>query len=171
MKFALLTLSLTRAALAADPPAARAADVDKYNTLLAASMAELDKGTSADLDAVEADQEELLLIGIEACREFGGEDAEFQPMMEFIIESIPTMRAMTLDEIERQWHEGGALEEAGFYNSTVEHFGKVNSRMDMVLHPVTVMIALDAYRSAQNPMLLEHALDELEEVFEHLQHI
>ena len=34
-------------------------------------------------------------------------------MMTFVIDSIPAMRALSLDEIEHQWHEGNALVDAG----------------------------------------------------------
>ena len=123
------------------------------------------------IDAAIVDQERLLALGLAALDQFAAEYPEFAGLMAFVADSVPAMTEMTLEEIEIAWHEGGALIEAGFENTTHDHFGVINSVMDMVVHPATSLIALRVYRETGDPAMLEQIRDEMSEVLEHLQHI
>ena len=168
MRLAIVLLTLGALTL---PFKAQSADTQRYTQTAQQAIAALENATKDDLVKIRAMQDELLQIGIEAARELGAHDEEIGEMMAFVIDSVPAMQAMSLEEIEVQWHDGIALETAGYMNSTHDHFGVINSVMDMILHPVTVQLALTEFENTGNKDYLWQAKEELHEVVMHVNHI
>ncbi|MBW2647617.1 MAG: hypothetical protein JRE23_15880 [Deltaproteobacteria bacterium] len=127
-----------------------------------------------DADTMIADMEKLLEMGIAGCKEHMSEK-ETPPteakIMKITIDNAKKMTTLTLDEIESQWHEGGALKAKGIDISTLDHFAEVMCHYDAVVHPATAIICLNEYKKTQKEELLEQIEAELAEVREHLKHL
>ncbi|WP_135078451.1 hypothetical protein [Terasakiella sp. SH-1] len=136
------------------------------NTISAALSGKID-----NVDAVMADQKKLIALGVAGCRAYAQEDATHKAMMELVASSAEKMTAMSLEQIEEAWHEGGALAEIGVDVDDIEHFGTAISLMDAVVHPATAYIALQEYKKTGEAELLVQVKDELSEVLEHMSHI
>lgn len=93
-----------------------------------------------------------------------------QPLQLTIL-SAEKMKAMSLDQIEADWHEGNYLATKGIEKDKIDHFGPMMSLMDTVIHPATSFLALKEYKKTGNPDLLQRVKAELVEVLVHLEHI
>jgi len=148
--------------------AVSAADYSDYVTLAETSSARMDQTHAGNIDAAIQEQTRLLALGRANAEAFGRDFPEYAEMMAFVSESGPKMTTMTLEAIEAAWHEGSALEDAGFLNTTIDHFGVLNSIVDMVVHPATAIIALRQYKASGDQAFLEQVKDEMAEVVEHI---
>ena len=128
-------------------------------------------GSISDIDGLIAQQEKLVAIGVQGCREYAKASPKDAKLMNFVADNAEKMKAMTLDEIEAAWHDGEALKEIGLDFDSIEHFGAALSHMDTVVHPATTYIALKKYKETKDEDLLEQVKDELSEVLEHLTHV
>lgn len=118
-----------------------------------------------------AEQQKLLHEGERALRDFADEFPEFSEIASFVADQSGAMLDLTLDQIEQEWHLGGAYVTAGHPNLTEDHFGVLNSLADMVVHPATAIIALRVYSSKPDARLLDQVRDEMSEVQEHIGHL
>lgn len=149
---------------------ASAIDKQQYKKIVAETVSAIESG-SVDVDAMIANQERLVQLGVEGAREYGAMHGSSAALMNFVADRAPAMMAMTLDEIEAQWHEGAALNEIGLDFRAIDHFGPEIGLMDSIVHPATALIALNAYRDDGSESHLDQVVDELFEVVEHLEHI
>lgn len=150
---------------------AKADIVSDYVAMASESAAHLTGVAPGDIAGELARQEALLELGRNYAKDFAAKFPDVAPLMTFVVESSYEMPKMTLPEIEAAWHEGGALEAAGFDNTTHEHFGVLNSIGDMMVHPATVIILLHEYEDNGDDELLAQGKFELEEVLEHVKHL
>ena len=148
-------------------------DVKSFDKIAKRNIGRVVSG-NIDADKMLADMEELVKIGIAGCKEHMGE-AETPPeevkIMKITMENANKMASLTLNDIEAQWHEGGALKANGIDTSKYDHFAEVMCHYDAVVHPATAIICLNEYKKTSNEDLLEQVKDELAEVREHLKHL
>lgn len=148
-------------------------DTKTYDKIAKRTIGKIISGT-VDTDKMIGDMEKLMELGIAGCEEHMGE-AETPPtevkIMKIIVENAGKMKSLTLDEIESQWHEGGALKANGVDIGTYDHFSEVMCHYDAVVHPATAIICLKEYKKTKNEELLEQVKAELAEVKEHLKHL
>ena len=127
-----------------------------------------------DADAMIADMEKLVVLGVEGCKEHMTETetpaAEIK-VMQLVIDNASSMGSMSLDDIEAQWHEGAFAKANGADISGFDHFSEVLSHYDTVIHPATAIICLKQYKVSGDEALLEQVQDELAEVNEHIAHL
>jgi len=148
-------------------------DVKSYDKIAKKNIGRVIIG-NIDADKMVGDMEELLQIGIAGCKGYMGETEtppEEVKIMKIIIENADKMASLILNDIEAQWHEGGVLKANGINIDKFEHFSKVMSYIDAVVHPATAIICLKEYKKSKNKDLLEQMKDELAEVREHLKHL
>ncbi len=127
-----------------------------------------------DADALLADMEKLLDIGIAGCKEHMGESEtpeNEKKLMKLTIDNGKKMTTLSLDEIESQWHDGGAPKAAGIDIDKWDHFDEVMCHYDAVVHPATCIICINTYKKTKNEEMLDQIKDELSEVREHLKHL
>lgn len=168
-KLGVAVLSLVLALVISLP--AFAMDISGFKKIANATIKEALSGSIADIDKLIADQEKLVAIGVEGCKEYAKKDPKYAKLMKIVVSNADKMMAMGLDEIEEAWHEGGVLADNGIDFEAIDHFGAALSHMDAVVHPATTYIALKEYKKTQDGELLEQVKDELSEVLEHLGHI
>ena len=129
---------------------------------------------NVNADKMITDMETLVQMGIAGCKEHQGEKetpAVEKEIMQLVINNAYKMKSLTLDEIESQWHEQGALKAKGIDMSKFDHFDEVMCHFDTVVHPATAIICLNEYKKTKNEELLEQVKAELAEVKEHLKHL
>lgn len=151
--------------------AAIAMDIATFEKITNNTIKQVLSGDPGDIDALIADQEKLIAIGIKGAQDYAKEAPEYAKFMNLVIDNADKMKAMTLDEIEPAWHDGEFITASGIDFEAIDHFSKALSHMDTVLHPATAIIALREYKSFKDPDLLEQVKDELSEVLEHLDHL
>ena len=113
-------------------------------------------------------------MGIDGCNEHMGEaetPANEKKIMQITIDNGNRMSKLSLDEVEAQWHEGGALKKEGINIDGFDHFDEVMCHYDAVVHPATCIICLNEYKKSKSEDLLEQVKDELKEVIQHLKHL
>lgn len=127
-----------------------------------------------DADKMLEDMEKLVELGIAGGKEHMSEP-ETPPveakMMKITIENVGSMRSLTLEDIESQWHEGGFLKANGVDIGSFSHFDEIMCHYDLIVHPLTAIICLNEYKKAKNEDLLEQVKAEIGEAREHLKHI
>ena len=146
-------------------------DVTGYKKIARETIKEALSGSISDIDGLIAKQEKLMKMGIEGCREHAKEHPKDAKIMDLVIKNAEKMKAMTLDEIEEAWHEGGVLNENGIDVDSMDHMSTVLSHLDLVVHPATTYIALKEYKKTRDADLLDQVKDELAEVLKHLKHL
>lgn len=151
------------------------AEIDEYKKLAndTIKLVLTKKITPENVDDVIKTQEKLVNIGKQACTKFKGEtqDATATKVMDLVLSNADSMQKMSLEEIEKQWHNGEFLKANGVDPDTVQHFGAANSHMDMIVHPVTAILVLNDYKKSKDAKKLDQVKDELSEVLKHLQHL
>ena len=118
--------------------------------------------------------ETLLNLGIKGCEEHMAEKEtpeKEKKLMELTINNAKKMADLTLEEIENQWHDGGAAKAAKIEFESYDHFDEVMCHYDAVVHPATCIICIKAYEKSPKDEYLEQIQDELAEVREHLKHL
>lgn len=152
-------------------PASSAMEKGRYEEIVSKTVHQVLSSDEPDVAALIADQEELMSIGVDACREYAAAHADDAKLLDLVIANADAMKTMTLDEIEEQWHDYGFLESQGVDAEAYEHFAPVISLMDAVVHPATAIIAIRKYESTRDRDDLMQVKDELSEVLEHLKYI
>ena len=127
-----------------------------------------------DADAMIADMEKLVALGVEGCKEHMTEaetPSDEVKVMQLVIDNASSMGSMSLAKIEEQWHEGSFVKANGADINGFDHFSEVLSHYDTVVHPATAIICLKQYKVSGDEALLEQVQDELAEVNEHIAHL
>lgn len=148
-------------------------DKNSYDKIAKKTIGRVISG-NIDADAMLTDMKKLLALGIEGCKEHMSEPetpANEVTIMKITIEYAEKMTSLSLDEIEKQWHQGGVAKAEGIDMASLDHFSEVLCHYDAVVHPATAIICLNEYKKTNNDELLEQVQDELAEVREHLKHL
>ncbi len=146
-------------------------DTAKFKGIATDIIKESMKGESANIDAMIQKNETLIQMGIKGSRAYAASNPEFAKLLTLTADNADAMKAMSLDQIEEEWHEFGFLSSHGIDAEAIEHFGAAISLMDSIVHPATAIIALRTYKQEPDEELLEQVKAELSEVLEHLKHI
>lgn len=163
--------TLAAAAVAASvfaPPAAQAFQSETYRTLVTETVLALESG-DYDIAHLIGVQEQLIDLAVEGARAYGARNPQHGRMMTFVADEVPAMRAMSLDQLEEDWHEGGALSRIGLDLSSLDLSGAAYAHMDTIVDPVTAYIALKQYRDTGDEEYLELAAEELAEVLDQVE--
>lgn len=155
-------------ALCAGP--AVAFDKADYKQTVGETIMAIQSG-DVDVDTLIAKQMHLMDLGVGALRDYATAHPDSAKLLNFVADQAPSMPDMSLDQIEAQWHEGGALDTIGIKLHDLDHFGEEVSLMDTVVHPATAVIALRRFKTDGNEDHLDQVIDELSEVVEHLGHL
>ncbi len=150
---------------------ASAADMASFKKMTKNTIRQAISGSISDIDKLIATQVKMLDIGVQGCKEYAQKSPKDAKIMNLVVQNAEKMKAMTLDEIEDAWHEGGVLKKNGIDFDKIDHMGAALSHMDTVVHPATTYIALKEYKKTKDEDLLDQVKDELSEVLEHLDHI
>lgn len=161
----------TLVALFSSSVTAEVIDVKAYKRIAVEVIQESMKGEEADANEMIRKNNQLIDMGVQSIRSYHSSNPEYTKLLTMTVDSVSAMRAMSLEEIEEQWHELGFLEKHGINARSIEHFGEVISLMDCIVHPVTANIAIRAYQQSRDHEYLEQVKAELSEVLEHLKHI
>lgn len=149
---------------------ANALDVARFKALASQTVQDLNSG-NPDIGVLIARQEELIVIGVDGCRDLAAIDPAASPVMRLVVDGAEGMKHMDLDEIEEAWHDGGVLDEHGIDFDDLDHFGPVVSHMDAVVHPATAYLLLKQYQRDGNRAHLRQVKEELSEVIKHIGHL
>ena len=129
-------------------------------------------------DAMLTDLQKLIELGLAGCTEHMSEKETPEvekKLMTLVKENASKMTALSLKEIEAQWHEGGAAKKAGIKFDGLDHFSEAMCHYDTVVHPATCVICMNAYKKADSDdkkaELLAQVKAELQEVLKHLRHL
>ncbi|MBT5229270.1 MAG: hypothetical protein HOM11_03225 [Methylococcales bacterium] len=126
---------------------------------------------NVDADALIAKQQTLIKLAKEGISEYVLTNEKAAPILNEVTAQAESMTKLSLEEIEEQWHDYGALHAKGLKPEAFDHFGPEISFMDAIIHPATGIIALNEYKKDKDAEHLEQVKEELNEVLEHLKHI
>ena len=121
------------------------------------------KGHPKDIDQLINLQEELMEIGIQACKDYAMANPQDAKMFELVINEAETMKFLSLNEIKQQWHAKRFLLNHGIPVDKLQQNSTTGSLLDAVVHPATAYIALREYRRTRDAALLEQVNLELSE--------
>ncbi len=113
-------------------------------------------------------QDRLILLAAVECIRFAELNPEHATLMNLAIDNNQTMKSLSLEEIEADWHQGGVAREHGIDWDGMPHFSPAVNAVEAVVHPATVYILLELYRDDGDAEHLMQAIDELNEVLQHL---
>ena len=121
-------------------------------------------GEIADIDKLIADQEKLINIGVQGCREYAKKSPKDAKMMNIIINNVDKMKSMSIDEIEEKWHDGEVLKENGIDVESMDPMGHTITMMEIVHAPATTYVVLKEYKKTGDKELLDMVKDELSDI-------
>ncbi len=148
-----------------------AIDKGRYTGIVKDTIQKVLSDSKPDIDALIAQQEELIALGIEGCKEYIQSNAVAEPLLTLVVANAGDMQNLSLEQIEEQWHDYGFPQAHGVDPEEFDHFGPEVSLMDSVIHPATAIIALREYKKTGDQAYLLQVKDELSEVTEHLKNI
>lgn len=148
-----------------------AADLVAFTKIAKSTMDEVHGGSVKDVDKLISMQEELIVIGQAAIKEYVAKNPASGEMLNLVSQNASTMKKMSLAEIEKEWHEKGFLKGKGVSAALLEEKSVTGSLMDTIVHPATAIICLNEYKKTKNKELLQQVHDELEEVVHHVENI
>jgi|TARA_B110000091_G_scaffold46064_1_gene50411 hypothetical protein len=151
--------------------AAEVMDTVKFTAIAKQVIQESFKLEGADVDGMLANSKVLVAMGVAASRAYATNHTEHAELLTLTADAAGDMVKMDLDEIEEAWHEFGYLNGHGINAEEIEHFGVAISLMDTIVHPATVIIALNEYKQDPDSDYMDQVRDELSEVLEHLKHV
>jgi len=146
-------------------------DVDAFTKIANDTIKQMNYGVVGDIDALIAQQEQLMVLGMEGGIEYLQSNPEGGQALVYVIENAEAMKSLSLDEIEELWHGGGFLRSKGIDTEKIDHFGQANSLMDAVIHPATSYLLIKKYKETGNTEFLARVKGEIFEVLEHLKHV
>jgi len=147
---------------------AQAMDIEGFKKIANDTIRQIDMGVIGDIDALMAQQEQLMVIGVEGGVEYLQQNPAGGRPLQLTILNAQDMKDLSLDEIETQWHQGKFYESKGIDRDKIDHFGPLMSLMDAIVHPATSYIALREYKKTGKVELLQRAKSELVEVLVHV---
>ena len=96
------------------------------------------------------------------------QDAANGEVLEFVASNVGKMYSETLESVETKWHKGGAIKAAGLGSiyEKIDNRSAPSAAIDMMVHPVTAILALQAYNKDQNKAHLQQVVTELKKLIE-----
>jgi len=146
-------------------------DVEKYSIIATEIIRESMKMEGADTQKMLQQSETLIQMGIASSRAYAAVNPEYTKLLTLTADNAEGMKAMSLDQVEEEWHEFAFLARHGIDAEEIEHFGAAISLMDTIVHPATSVIAIRAYQAEKDEEHLEQVKAELSEVLEHIKHV
>ena len=165
MKARLLLGAVAATVLAAP---AFALDVERYEGLVDRTV-EVIEGDQVNVAEILGYVDELIAIGVEGVHGFAADHPEFADAMAFVASSVEDMKALNLESIEDAWHEGEALEAAGFDTDALYDDDHASIYMEAVIHPATAHLAALAYKITGDDDYLDQVEFELVEIVDHFE--
>ena len=148
-----------------------AMDVKGYIKIANHTVQEANGGFISNINQLLTMQERLIEMGVDGSKEYIKKHPEHADVLGEVIIHAESMKRMTLDEIEDQWHMGKHMASKGYDMEKFDHFGPLFSLMDSIIHPATAYISLKEYKRTRNTDFLARASGELIEVIEHVKHL
>jgi hypothetical protein len=115
--------------------------------------------TPEELQALATQTQALIALGTEITHLYAAKNPTCAEQLKAFQDALPTMADLPLAEVDAKYHKGAALPQA----PRLCYFGR-----SVVVHPVMNLIRL---KGAWDAEAREHALEELEEVIEHVARI
>jgi len=143
-----------------------AADLAQYKKIAEHTIEQAKSGHINDIDALIAQQEIMIGIGIKACNEYATKNPGAKQALSLVTSNAEGMKKLSLHDIEEKWHEGGIFKKNGI--TIDDHFGELGSLIDAVIHPATSYIALNHFKSNNDKSHLQQVVAELTEVLAHI---
>lgn len=124
---------------------------------------------SEDIAAALKETEALVKQGAKIVAEEAHElhDDKERKLAELTAANAEKMLSMSSEELEEGWIHGEALASEGVDLAEYDHFSKVMSYYDMVIHPAMAHSLLKEYQESRKRHLLVQAREELSELLEH----
>ena len=145
--------------------------IEKYEALAKSTVKAILTGSTGNIDKLMADQETIMKIALEECKEHKAHTPKDAKLMDLVIKNASRMKTSSLDKLEEDWHDGGILTANGIDFDALDPMAPATLLMHMVVHPASAYVALKEYKSTKDKDLLEQAKDELSEVLKHMEHI
>ena len=159
-----VTASLTAHAASGVSPADKAA----LTSTLEGVVKQVESGTLANVDPVIETLKGAVEKGKAIIAAVAAQDASNRKVLEFIAASVGKMYGETLESIEHNWHKGDAIHLAGLgdiYDKIAKQSPAIVA-IDAVVHPVTAILALQAYKKDQKKDHLDQVVTELKELLD-----
>ncbi len=101
------------------------------------------------------------------------QDSVNRKVLEFVAASAGKMYDETLQSIEDNWHRGDAIHLAGMGETydKIDKGSPANVAIDAVVHPVTAVLALEAYKKDQKKEHLDQVAAELNELLDAMKNL
>jgi hypothetical protein len=168
-----LVAGMWTTALAAENPTGEHFNKKLYDKLSKKNIGRIISG-NINVDVMMSDMEELLDQGVEGAEahmnDQGTPVAEAN-IMKIIIENRGKMTALSLSELEAQWHTGAALKAQGIDISKMDPLGETMRHYELLLNPATAIVCLKQYKRTQDETLLSTVEEHLVEGRDHLKHL
>lgn len=166
MKRVVLAMSLLSAIWAGAPLSAQAMDVEQYVEIAGKSLKTVKRGKTKDVDKIIVQQRELIRLGVEGCLEFAEKSPADAKMMHLVVLNSLKMRNLSLDQMEKEWLQGGYLRAHGIDIDKFSARDKQASYYDAVVRPAVAIIALEKYKKSKDPELLGTVQEQLSEALD-----
>lgn len=144
-----------------------AADLEEFQAIANKTIKTVKKGKVRDIDGLIEQQKALIRIGIEAALEYAEKSPADAKMMHLVVLNSNKMQQLSLEDIEKEWHDGGYLRTYGINIDKLTQADIQTNYYDLIVRPATVLIALKEYKENPNPQLLAQIEDELAEALDH----
>ncbi|MFV2061595.1 MAG: hypothetical protein ACC653_12995 [Gammaproteobacteria bacterium] len=145
-----------------------AADFVEFKKIARETIKQAKSGHIDNIDQLIKMQTQLINIGKKATRNYGATNPKAAKMMRFVVAEVDHMKAMSLMQIEIQWHGKAFLKAKGIPDSLLFEQSKTGNIIDTVIHPATTYILLSEYKTSKDEKLLQQVVGELEEVLHHI---
>lgn len=161
MKRSLLVLSMIAALYWVVPVDVNAMEVEQYVEIGEKSLKSVKRGKTKDVDKIIAQQRELIRLGVEGCLEFAEKSPADAKMMHLVVLNSQRMRKLPLDQIRKEWLEGGYLRAHGI---DIDKFSARDQQItyyNAVVRPAVAIVALEAYKKSKSSKLLQTVQEQL----------
>ncbi|MGD8592443.1 MAG: hypothetical protein PVF82_06390 [Gammaproteobacteria bacterium] len=140
-----------------------AEDWQHFEKMATQTIKSVEKGHPRDIDQLISLQEQLMEIGIKACKNYAIANPQDAKMFQLVVSNAENMKILSLQEIKQQWHAKRFLLSHGIPADKLHQNSTTGSLLDAVVHPATAYIALREYRRTRDAALLEQVNLELTE--------
>lgn len=153
--------------------AVAAADKAAIITTLEGVIKQAEADTIKDVDPVIATLKGAIEKGKAVIATVAAQDSTNRKVLEFVAANVDKIYGETLESIETNWHKGGAIKAAGMgavYEKVAEH-SPASVAINTVVHPVTAILALQAYKKDQKRDHLNQVVTELKELIDGMKNL
>lgn len=96
---------------------------------------------------------------------------EEKKLMALVLKHADGMLALSHEELDEKWHDGGLAKANGIDIESMDHFSETMSHYDAVVLAAAVVGLVKEYQQTGNSELLEQVVDELKEAIEHMSYL